>query len=331
MRAAREFATLGARAARRIGAHGEAVEGGSAMKEKIGFIGVGLMGHGMAKNIVEKGWPLTVLGHRRREAVEDLESRGAAEASSPRELALRSDVVVICVTGSPEVEAVVEGEDGLAAAGKPLLVIDCSTSAPAVTTRLAASLARRNITLIDAPLSRTPKDAWEGSLDVMVGGDPTSVARARPVLEAFAGRIIPTGPVGTGHTMKLLNNFVSMGYAALYAEALMIGAKAGLSAKTFDAVIRDGRMDCPFYRTFFQYVLERDRDAHRFTIANAHKDMTYLAGFAETLGVANPLGAAVRNGFALAVGVGHGQDYVPMLSDLVAQWNGASPPAQAPD
>jgi hypothetical protein len=301
------------------------------MKEKIGFIGVGLMGHGMAKNIVEKGWPLTVLGHRRREAVEDLKSRGAAEASSPRELALRSDVVVICVTGSPEVEAVVEGEDGLAAAGKPLLAIDCSTSAPAVTTRLAASLARRNITLIDAPLSRTPKDAWEGSLDVMVGGDPASVARARPVLEAFAGRIIPTGPVGTGHTMKLLNNFVSMGYAALYSEALMIGAKAGLSAKTFDAVIRDGRMDCPFYRTFFQYVLERDRDAHRFTIANAHKDMTYLAGFAEALGVANPVGAAVRNGFALAVGVGHGQDYVPMLSDLVAQWNGASPPAQAPD
>jgi len=301
------------------------------MKEKIGFVGLGLMGHGMAKNIVEKGWPLTVLGHRRREAVEDLKSRGAAEASSPRALALRSDVVVICVTGSPEVEAVVEGEDGLAAAGKPLLVIDCSTSAPAVTMRLAASLAKKSITLIDATLSRTPKDAWEGSLDVMVGGDPEAVARARPVLEAFAGRIIPTGPVGTGHTMKLLNNFVSMGYAALYSEALMIGAKAGLSAKTFDAVIRDGRMDCPFYRTFFQYVLERDRDAHRFTIANAHKDMTYLAGFAEALGVANPVGAAVRNGFALAVGVGHGQDYVPMLSDLVAQWNGASPPAQAPD
>jgi 3-hydroxyisobutyrate dehydrogenase-like beta-hydroxyacid dehydrogenase len=164
----------------------------------------------------------------------------------------------------------------------------------------------------------------------MVGGDPEAVARARPVLEAFAGRIVATGPVGTGHTMKLLNNFVSMGYAALYSEALMIGAKAGLSAKVFDGVIRDGRMDCPFYRTFFQYVLERDRDAHRFTIANACKDVTYLAGFAEALGVANPIGAAVRNGFALAVGAGHGQDYVPMLSDLVAQWNGVSAPPPAP-
>ncbi len=299
------------------------------MKEKVGFVGVGLMGHGMAKNIVEKGWPLTVLGHRRRDAVEDLKSRGAAEASSPRELASACDVVLICVTGSPQVEALIHGEEGLAAAGKPLLIVDCSTSEPAVTTRLAASLAAKAITLIDAPLSRTPKDAWEGSLDVMVGGEHEVVERARPILEAFAGRIIPTGPVGTGHTMKLLNNFLSMGYAALYSEALMIGAKAGLSATVFDSVIRGGRMDCSFYQTFFKYVLERDREAHRFTIANAHKDVTYLAGFAQALGVANPIGAAVRNSYALAVGGGHGAAYVPVLSDLVAQWNGVAPAPQA--
>ena len=91
------------------------------MKERIGFVGVGLMGHGMAKNIVEKGWPLTVLGHRRREAVEDLKSRGAAEASSARALALASDIVVICVTGSPQVEALVHGEEGLAADRKSVV------------------------------------------------------------------------------------------------------------------------------------------------------------------------------------------------------------------
>ena len=128
--------------------------------------------------------------------------------------------------------------------------------------------------------------------------------------------------MGTGHAMKLLNNFISMGYAALYSEALMIGAKAGLSAKVVRRVIRGGRMDCLFYQTFFKYVLERDRDAHRFTFANAQKDVTYLASFAQALGVANPVGAAVRNSFALAVGGGHGQAYVPMLSDFVAQWNG---------
>ena len=298
------------------------------MKERIGFVGLGKMGHGMAKNIVEKGWPLTVLGHRRREALEDLRRRGANEAASARALAAESDIVVLCVTGSPQVEALILGADGLAAAGKPLLIVDCSTSDPASTTRLAAELAPKGIALVDAPLSRTPTDAWAGALDVMVGGDPAAVARARPVIEAFAGRIVDCGPVGAGHTMKLLNNFVSLGYAALYSEALMIGAKSGLSAKVFDAVIRGGRMDCPFYQTFFKYVLERDREAHRFTLNNALKDVTYLASFAQALGVANPLGATVRNCFAQAVVAGHGEAYVPMLSDFVARWNGAPTAAE---
>jgi len=294
------------------------------MKERVGFVGVGLMGHGMAKNIVEKGWPLSVVAHRRREAVEDLKSRGAREVDSLKALAEASDVVVLCVTGSPQVEAVIQGPQGLASGRKPLLIIDCSTSEPASTRRLAAELAPKGISFVDAPLSRTPKDAWEGTLDVMVGGDDEAVARARPILDAFAGRVVPTGPVGTGHTMKLLNNFLSMGYAAIYSEALMIGAKAGLAPAVFDAVIRNGRMDCPFYQTFFKYVIERDRNAHRFTLSNALKDVSYLAGFAQALGVANPVGAAVRNSFAQAVATGHGQDFVPMLSDLVAQWNGAS-------
>ncbi len=90
-------------------------------------------------------------------------------------------------------------------------------------------------------------------------------------------------------------------------------------------------MNCPFYQTFFKYVLERDRNAHPFTIVNAHKDVTYLAGFAQALGVANPIGAAARNSYALAVGAGHGEAYVPMLSDLVAQWNGVAPAPQAPE
>ena len=197
------------------------------MTETIGFIGLGFMGHGMAKNLVEKGFPLTVMAHRKREAIDDLIERGAREAATPREVAAASDIVVLCVTGSVQVQAIIDGPDGLAAAGKRLMVIDCSTSEPAITQRLAGELVARGITLIDAPLSRTPKEAWAGTLDVMVGGAPADVARARPVLESFAGRIVETGPTGTGHMMKLLNNFVSLGYAALYAEALMMGAKGG--------------------------------------------------------------------------------------------------------
>jgi 3-hydroxyisobutyrate dehydrogenase-like beta-hydroxyacid dehydrogenase len=294
-------------------------------KERIGFIGVGLMGHGMAKNILEADYHVTVLANRNRVPVEDLLARGAAEAVSARALAESVDIVFLCVTGSPQVISIVNGETGLAAAGKPLLIVDCSTSDPSVTTALAAELAGKGITLIDAPLSRTPKDAWEGTLDVMIGGGDEDVARVKPIIEAFSQRMVHTGPTGTGHTMKLLNNFVSLGYGALYAEALMLGAKSGLKAEIFDQVIRGGRMDCGFYQTFFKYVIERDRDAHKFTLRNALKDLTYLSAFATNAGAANPVSAAVRNAYALAVGAGRGDEYVPMLSDIVAELNGIEP------
>lgn len=294
------------------------------MKERIGFIGLGGMGSGMATNLLTKGWPLTVLAHKRRDAVDALVSAGAGEAGTAREVAEKSDVVVICVTGSLEVEEIVYGSNGLAAAGKSLLIIDCSTSNPSVTTKLAADLLKLGIDLVDAPLARTPKEAAEGKLDVMVGGAPDAVRRAYPILEAFAARIIPTGPVGTGHTMKLLNNFVSMGYSAIYAEALMLGQKAGLTPQVFDSVLRGSRMDCGFYQAFFEFVLNRDENAQRFAMANALKDMSYLASFAQASGAINPIGAAVRNSFATAVAAGQGQAFVPALSDVIARANGVS-------
>jgi hypothetical protein len=295
------------------------------MSETIGFIGVGLMGHGMAKNIVEKGYPLTVMGHRNRAPVEDLMKRGAKEAKTPKELAEAATIVFLCVTGSRQVEAVVRGPDGLAAGLKAgSIIVDCSTSDPTSTMALAAELAQHNITLVDAPLSRTPKEAWEGQLDTMVGCSDAIFARLKPVLETWAGRVIHIGGTGDGHRMKLLNNFVSMGYAALYSEALTLAQKVGITPQRFDSVVRGGRMDCGFYQTFMKYVLERDRDAHKFTLQNALKDMTYLESMANDVGISNPMGNAVKNSFAAPVNTGHAQDYVPMLSDHVAHNNGVS-------
>jgi 3-hydroxyisobutyrate dehydrogenase-like beta-hydroxyacid dehydrogenase len=294
------------------------------VKERIGFIGVGLMGEGMASNLVRKGWPLTVLAHRKREPIERLIALGASEAPSARALAEASDIVILCVTGSPQVEQATMGAEGLASAGKRLLVLDCSTSNPTSTIALAAELAKRDIVLIDAPLARTPKEAAAGTLDVMAGGDAASFARARPVLEAFAGRVIHTGPTGSGHTMKLLNNFLSLGYSAIYSEALMMGAKAGLTPAAMDSVLRGGRMDCSQYQAFFEYVLRRDENAQRFSMNNALKDLTYLSSFAGANGAANPISAAVRNSFAAAVGAGQGEKFVPALSDVIAQLNGVS-------
>jgi 3-hydroxyisobutyrate dehydrogenase-like beta-hydroxyacid dehydrogenase len=124
--------------------------------------------------------------------------------------------------------------------------------------------------------------------------------------------------------MKLLNNFVSIGYASLYSEALTLGAKVGIAPEQFHAVIGGGRMSCGFYETFMKYVVERDRDAHKFTIRNAHKDMRYLANLASEAGMANFMHAVAKSYLASAEAMGKGDDYLPMLSDHVAALNGVS-------
>jgi 3-hydroxyisobutyrate dehydrogenase-like beta-hydroxyacid dehydrogenase len=291
----------------------------------VGFIGLGLMGHGMAKNILAKGFDLLVTAHRNRAPVEDLVQRGAREVKSAREMAAIADVIVICVTGSAQVEAIVRGSEGIKRGAHPgLFVIDSSTSDPISTAALGEELRALGATLVDAPLSRTPKEAEAGTLDCMVGADTEAFQAVRPIVECFAAKIVHVGPPGAGHTMKLLNNFVSIGYAALYSEALALGSRVGISPAQFHAVIGGGRMSCGFYDTFMKYVVERDRDAHRFTMANAHKDMRYLANLANQAGVANFVGATVKNYLASAEAMGKGGDYLPMLSDHVAALNGLS-------
>ncbi|MBN8994889.1 MAG: NAD(P)-dependent oxidoreductase [Rhizobiales bacterium] len=292
--------------------------------EKIGFIGVGLMGHGMAKNMVEKGYPLTILAHRNRKPVEDLVSRGAREAASAKEVGENSTIVFLCVTGSREVEAVVRGlKEGL----KPgSVIVDCSTADPNSTVALAAELAPLGIDYADAPLGGTPVQAEEGKLSAMVGASDAVFARLKPVIETWAGKVVHTGGVGDGHRMKLLNNFLSLGYAALYAEALALAAKVGITAERFDSVIRGGRMDCGFYQTFMGYMIDGDREAHKFTLSNAFKDMRYLESMADAAGMVNPVGNAVKNTFALAVhdGGDGGENYVPHLPEYIGRANGVA-------
>ncbi len=292
------------------------------MQESIGFIGLGYMGHGMAKNILGKGYGLTVLGHRNREPIVDLVSRGAHETASEQALAEASDIVFLCLPGSPQVEAVVEKLSAGLSGGA--VIVDCSTSDPVSTTRLSQTLAERGIHLVDAPLGGTPVQAEEGTLSAMVGADDAVFERVKPVIEAWASTVLHIGKPGDGHRMKLLNNFLSLGYAALYSEALALGQKVGISVETFDSVIRGSRMDCGFYQTFMGYALEGNREAHKFTLINALKDLTYLESMADAAGVANPTGNAAKNSFAMALAAGGNgpEDYVPHLADFVARRNG---------
>ena len=295
------------------------------MVETIGFLGLGLMGHGMAKNIVEKGYALTIAAHRNRAPIDDLVTRGAVEVGTAREVAERSSIVFLCVTGSPQVEALVRGPDGLQAGLKPgSVIVDTSTADPTSTVALAEELAAADIAFVDAPLSRTPKEAWEGKLDTMVGASDEVFARIKPVLDTWAGRVVHIGGTGDGHRMKLLNNFVSLGYAAIYAEALTLAQKVGISPERFDSVIRGGRMDNGFYQTFMGYTLEGNREAHKFTLNNALKDLTYLESMADAARLVNPIGNAVKNSFGLAVATGGdgAEDYVPHLPEYVGRANG---------
>ena len=300
--------------------------GTATAKDRIGFIGVGLMGHGMAKNLLAKGFPLTIMGNSNRIPVDALVAKGAVEAKTPADLARASDIIFLCVTDSTVVERLVRGENGIkSAAHKGLVIVDTSTANPVSTQELADELRPLGVTFCDAPLNGTPAQAETGQLGAMVGADDATLARIRPSIEAWAGRIAHVGGVGAGHQMKLLNNFLAMGYGALYAEALALAGKVGITPQTFDSVLRGSRMDCGFYQTFFQYVLDGNRDAHKFTLANALKDMRYLESMAGAAKLSNPVGNAVKNSYAIAVAQGREQEYVPMLSDAIAELNGIKP------
>jgi 3-hydroxyisobutyrate dehydrogenase-like beta-hydroxyacid dehydrogenase len=294
-----------------------------AAKDRIGFIGVGYMGHGMAKNLLEKGFPLTIMGNRNRAPVDALVAKGAVEVKTPAEVAKASDIIFLCVTDSSVVEKLIRGVDGIkAGAQKGLVIVDTSTANPVSTLELVAELAPLGITLCDSPLNGTPAQAETGELGAMIGADATTLARITPAVEAWATRIRHVGGVGAGHQMKLLNNFVAMGYGAIYAEALALSRKVGITPQVFDSVIRGSRMDCGFYQTFFKYVLEGDRNAHIFSLNNALKDMRYLESMADAAKLSNPVGNAVKNSYAIAVSQGRGEEYVPMVSDAIAELNG---------
>ena len=294
-------------------------------EEQIGFIGLGFMGHGMAKNIVEKGYPLAFLGRKKREPADDLKSRGGVEVGTPQEVAARSSIVFLCVTDSRQVEAIVRGPNGLKAGLKPgSIVVDCSTSDPNSTTALAAELAEIGVAFADAPLGRTPKEAWDGTLDTMIGASEATFSRLKPVVETWAGRIVHIGE-------KLLNNFLSLGYAALYSEALALAQKVGITPERFDSVIRNGRMDCGFYQTFMRWTLDGDRDAHKFTIANAAKDLRYLESMANSVGLVNPVGNAAKNAFASAIAQGGADAFVPMLPIFIGNQNDVDLNPSSPD
>jgi 3-hydroxyisobutyrate dehydrogenase-like beta-hydroxyacid dehydrogenase len=290
--------------------------------KSVGLIGVGLMGHGIGKNLVEKGFTLNVMAHRNRDPVDDLVKQGAVELKSPQDIARKSDMVILCVTGTPQVEEAVYSSEGIAVAAKRgLIVADCSTAVPDSTKKIAADLAKQGIHFVDAPMTRTPREAEAGKLGLMVGGDSEVIEAIRPVLRCFADLIVHTGPVGTGHQVKLINNFLSIGHAAMAAEAINVASRAGVDMNALKEVIMGGGAASVMFGRLINVPLHDDDTHAMFAIRNARKDLRYYTNMTENMPVSTPLASIVHELLVIADNMGYGERYVPRLIDVMQKMN----------
>ncbi|MCY7387754.1 MAG: NAD(P)-dependent oxidoreductase [Burkholderiales bacterium] len=290
---------------------------------RIGFIGIGMMGHGMAKNLLAKGYSLNLKVNRDRSRLDDLLAAGATEAKTNADAARGADIVIICVTGSTQVEDIVFGADGLlGAAREGLIVIDASTAEPDSTTRIREALAAKGVKFIDAPLARTPKEAEEGRLNTMVGADEATFEQIRPVLAAYCENIFHVGPPGHGHVLKLVNNFLALSIAASTAEAFASISRAGVSLEKFHQVVSAGGVNSGVYKMIAENAVKGDFAGMKFSIANARKDLRYYTHMTEMLPVVSFMGEAVHQTFVHAVAQGYGDKLVPSLIEVQEKANG---------
>ncbi len=293
-------------------------------KPKIGYIGVGLMGHGAAKNILEKGYPLTIMGHRNRTPVDDLVKRGATEGTSAAAIAQNSEILFLCLPSSIEVEAVVYGAQGvLQGAHAKLIVVDSTTADPNSTRKIAADLKNKGAAMLDAPLGRTPKEAEAGTLSTYVGGDPLIVKQLRRVMETYADTIVEVGALGMGHTLKLINNFMSIGNCAIIAEAAATAAKMGVDMRKFYEVISAGGANSKMFQMVMPWVLEGDDSHLKGPLRIAGKDLRFYTKLAEQAPAAAFIAQAVNQTLQLCNVRGHGERYLPVLPGILAELNGA--------
>lgn len=284
---------------------------------KIGIVGVGLMGHGIARNILKAGFPLRFLDHPGNQPTDELTGLGAVACATLAEIADGADVVILCVTGTPQVEAIVAGDEGLAQAIKPgAVIVDCSTALPESTLRMADLVGQAGGHYLDAPMTRTAKHAHEGTLNLLVGGDPEVLETVRPVLASFTEGVTHVGILGHGHRLKLLHNYVSVGFMTLLAEAGAQAADAGVDGRVFVDVLASGGGASVALDRIGPFITEGDRDGLPFFVVNGQKDIDYYRAMAEAAGGQTTIADGISEALAAQVDAGEGQAYLPELVRL---------------
>ncbi|RMG70492.1 MAG: NAD(P)-dependent oxidoreductase [Chloroflexi bacterium] len=264
------------------------------MKEKIGFIGLGIMGSGMASNLLKAGFDVCVW-NRTAARMSPLIDAGAQAGTSPADVATKSDIVITCVSDTPDVEQVILGEHGIIHGAKPgTLVIDCSTISPQASIDIAQKLHEKGVFMLDAPISGGSEGAANGTLSIMVGGDATQFQRAMPVFEAVGKTITHVGEQGAGQKVKIVNQILVVGVMQAISEALLFAQAGELDLqKTLDAV-SGGAAGSWMLSNRAPQVIQRDWTPG-FTIDLQQKDLRIALQAADQLGVPIPATSLIFN------------------------------------
>ncbi|EPE2202373.1 MULTISPECIES: NAD(P)-dependent oxidoreductase [Vibrio] len=288
-------------------------------KPIIGFIGLGLMGGNMVENLQKRGYEVAVMDLN-KDAVDAVLARGnASEASSGKELAEKSDIVMLCLTTSEVVEKVVYGDTGvLAGMSEGKTLIDFGTSIPASTKKIGADLAKKGAGMIDAPLGRTPAHAKDGLLNIMAAGDVETFNKVKPVLDDQGENVFHLGALGSGHVTKLVNNFMGMTTVATMSQAFAVAKRAGVDGQQLFDIMSAGPSNSPFMQ-FCKFYAVDGEEKLGFSVANANKDLGYFLALCEELGTTSLIAEGTSKSLQAAVDKGLGQNDVPVIFDYFAE------------
>ena len=284
-------------------------------KPVIGFIGLGLMGGNMVENLQKRGFEVVVMDLN-QDAVDAVLARGnASQASSPKELAEKSDIVELCLTTSAVVEKIVYGDNGILAGIKSgSVLIDFGTSIPASTQKIGAALAEKGAGMIDAPLGRTPAHAKDGLLNIMAAGDKATFDKYEGMLKEQGENVFYLGKLGAGHVTKLINNFMGMTTVTAMSQAFAAAELAGVDRQQLYDIMSSGPSNSPFMKFCKNYAVDGNSDLG-FSINNANKDLGYFVQMMSDLGSESKVAKATSESLQAAVDAGMGNGNVPEIYD----------------
>ncbi len=289
-------------------------------KPEIGFIGLGLMGAAMVGRLQDLGYPVTITANRSRPRIDAAVARGAVEVATARDVAAASDIVMLCMDTSASVEGRMQGDDGVIAGLQPeAVVIDFGTSLPASTRMLGEQTKAAGGDYLDAPLGRTPEHAKDGLLNIMCAGDKAAFEVVEPVLKDLGENVFHLGALGSGHTIKLINNFFGMTVANAMAEAFGMADVAGIDRKALYDVMSAGPLHSGMMDFVKGYGVDGDPAQLAFAIKNAAKDVGYYDQMASDANVDSIMAKSALTALRTAVEEGRGEDMVSQMVDFFAE------------